>query len=320
MKRNFKLQGTNSLFEIEKEVDSSGKIIPDEDGDPKPKKIREAATYRCYFCRSADFPRRQFILKIAKSPDDNVLLEQEAFKLRLLREKSVVLDERLIDEGSGPMFYRYGFPEVIDEFEADGHGGRKVLILGFDIGRNFLHDDEDGNAVWEDDLGLLRPIAKIVSLKHAAERVDPKTSAWMIGKALKILVFIHECGISVGNLSAGNILTDEAVFKIKSSCVAFFDFSIATDYGDEVPEDVVRDEIQQIARAGIIALTGNGDAKELFPDEQLPDKSYEQILFSLAKGRISDARTAHRKFYDVVDSLWGRAFHPYTVYSLKEEK
>jgi len=289
-KDKFALLGTKGVFAVETK-EREGKIVP--------RKVGETKNFNLYFCRSENFPKRQFILKVSKTIAENPALDREAYILHELRIAALRIDAELVDS---PMNYQIGFPEVIDSFISEEQGERRVLVLGFDIGKDFK------NADGEDDLSLLLPISRIRTRNK--ERVDPKTSAWILGKALKFLVFFHYLGISVGNLSGGNILID------KEHYVTFFDWSDVGLDNDGVSSEVACSEISRLAREVITLLTGDPDAEELLDDEHLPDGRYEKFLFALADGKFESAKRAHKEFYELVENMWGRKFHPYTTYPL----
>ena len=250
--------------------------------------------FRLYLCRSKE--ERNYILKVAATVEHNSFLDREAFILNEMRAEAARLEEEYARVKSNPdsmLNYQLCFPDLVETFLASGQGNRRVNILGF-------------SAV--EDMGKLVPIRHLVSRDRV--RVDRKTSAWMMGKLLKILVFAHSQDISLGEVTGFNILIER-----DEHYVVVFDLTSAEICVGGVPEDVAREEISRGAREIILAL--GGDAKKLPEDnEQDPDNQYGKHLYALADGSESNAKKAHEKFYSLVRSMWPRAYWPYTAYDL----
>jgi hypothetical protein len=259
-------------------------------------RIAATAQYNLYICTSASRSEQELLLKVAASAEDNGVLDREAFLLRSMRTEALRLEtEYAALKGEGTFLnYQLGFPEVMETFLSEQQGGRRVLVLGFGVA---------------DDLGKLVPIAHVRT--RDCVRVDPKTSAWIMGKTLKILVFAHSQGISVGNLSGENILIER-----DWHCVTLLDWSAAMFHTDEVPQDIACKEISRAAQEVIILLGGDPATGKIPDDDQITDGCYAGILRSLVCGNYNNASRAHHEFYELVEILWGRKYHPYTSYPL----
>jgi len=161
-----------------------------------------------------------------------------------------------------------------------------------------------------DGLSTLVPVGHITS--RDCVRVDPKTSAWMLGKLLKLLVFLHSQNISLGpHVTGENILIER-----HEHYVIVFDLTGAVFHSEGIPQEIAREEISQAAREVIYVLGGDPDMGVLPKDEQDADGRYANYVLGLARGGECDAKEAHAKFYELVRSLWPREYWPFTSHPL----
>lgn len=259
------------------------------------KPIGATGQFKMYLCQKEE--GKTYVLKIAVSVESNPLLDREAFILNKMRCEAAQLEEEYAKIKRKPeemLNYQLCFPDLAESFIASGQGNRRVNILGF------LAIDE---------------ISNLVPVKHLASRdrvrVDRKTSAWMMGKFLKILVFAHSQDIAVGRVSGDNILIER-----NEHYVLVFDWTSAIICQDGVSEDTAREEISQGAVAMINALGGDPSTGKFPDDDQDADDRYAHHLYALACGNENDAHRAHARFYSLVRSLWPREYWPFTSYSL----
>jgi len=258
------------------------------------KRIGNPETFSLYLCKAKE---KTYILKIADVVEHNALLDREAFVLQEMRSEAARLEEeyaKIRDNPEEMLNYQFCFPDIVETFIAPNQGSRRVNILGF-------------SAV--DDLGSLVPIRHLMSRDHV--RVDRKTSAWMMGKFLKILVFAHSQNISVGRISGDNILIER-----DKHYVALFDWTFSTMYTKRISTDVVCKEIAQGAREVILALGGDLKDGTFFDDEADPDNRYAAYLYALASGEENSAQRAHERFYLLVRALWPRSYWPFTAHTM----
>ncbi len=253
--------------------------------------------FRLYECGLPDELNHTGILKIASEIENNGELDREALALQMMRKEAARLEGEYAKVKKKPeymMNYQFFFPNLVDTFVCEEQGGRRVNILSFE---EIANERED-----------LVPIAHIVSRDRV--RVDPRTSGWILGKLLKLLVFTHPQGIS-GNLLGSNILLNR-----QQHYVSVFDWTEALLGDAPVSEDVAREEISQVAREVTLVLGGDPETGEIPPDAQLEDGRYQEFLSRLVDGEESDAGEAHRQFYELIDELWPRGFHKWSTYSL----
>jgi hypothetical protein len=249
---------------------------------------------RAYLCNTAG--GKEALMKIAAEVAGNGKLDREVYILRTMNEQARDIQEQHERSGGkGKLNYHFFFPRVSDAFVCEDQEGRQVSILTFDD-------------IIEEGLGELVPIGRIAT--HDKERIDPRTSAWIIGKLLKFLGFTHGQGFT-STINEDNILLNR-----KEHFVALFDWT-ESEIDVVVPEFRAAEEISLVAQHVITALGGNLETGALPENEQLIDGRYEGFLWNLASGNESDANKAHTEFYTLIDELWPKGFHPYTAYPLQ---
>ncbi len=252
--------------------------------------------YRCSFSDG-----KPGILKIVSAVGYNGLLDREAHILETLWEQA----ERVEKEGKereperGEMGYRRFFPRLVESFTDPDQGGRRITILGLS---NLVEDISD-----------LVPLGHILSRERS--RIDPKTSVWILGKLLKLLHFIYECGVSGAKIDGENIL----IYRERHN-VLLFDWTKATIAPGNITDSIVREEIYHAAREVIMALGGDPDTGELPKDPDLADGRYKELILSFAQGTETDAGKAHERFYASVWKIWPSKFHPFTVHPVETTK
>lgn len=264
------------------------------------KRVGNTNKYRLYLCNEKG-TEHQCLLQIATDATHNGALDRAAYILGELKRKSDELEtEYATVKKDQEVFLNYdlGFPELVDSFICQEQGGRRINILAF---RNV------------EGVNSMVPLINITAKDR--RRVDLRTSAWIMGKLLKLLGFAHGCGISVNLMTANNILIEP-----DEHYVLIFDWSVARTHSEAVPAETRREEISQAAQAVITILGGNLETG-VFPDDgEKGFKPYTEHLLRLARGCESNAERAHRSFYELIVSLWKREFYPFTtkLLNLKE--
>lgn len=263
--------------------------------DGSPRMIGQTKAYTLYFC---NLPAgKTAILKIAAALEHNPLMDREAFLLMNMREEAKRLEDEYAKAKEHPeqmLNYQLCFPNLVENFIAASQGGRRVSILDFPA---------------VDDPTNLVPIGHLASRDRV--RVDRKTSAWMMGKLLKILVFAHSQDMSIHQITDNNILIER-----KEHYVAVFDWSRAVIHTGGISADETQAEISASASVIIRASGGNPLTGEIPDDEQDPDCRYAKHLYDLCRGSEQNAYQAHTRFYALVRSLWPRGYWPFTAYDL----
>lgn len=257
------------------------------------KEVARSKYYHLYLCTQEE-TKRQCLLQIASLAEHNGKIQRAAYILQELERHADKLEAEYENVKTDPnvlLNYKLGFPELVDSFISQEQGGRQINILAF---RNM------------EDVGDMVPLANITAKDYL--RVDLRTSAWIMGKALKMLAFAHVQGISVNLMTSKNILINP-----EQHYVVIFDWT-AAQINETVSRDIQRREISQAARAVIIALGGDLETG-FFPEDG--GKEYADYLLQMARGNVSDAKKAHETFYEIVDKTWKREFYSFTVEPLE---
>ncbi len=258
--------------------------------------VRETSTYRVYLCQQ-QATHRQCLLQVAVTTQHNGDLDRGSYFLRYLEQRATEAEAVYAGIKTDPnmlLNYQLHFPELLDTFICREQGDRRINILAF---RNV------------EGMSQMVPLSSIVEKDHL--RIDLRTSAWILGKLLKLLTFLHNEKIVTHQLGWNNILIEP-----DEHYVVAFDWASAQSYLDGVPEKVRRDNISEVATSVIKAL--DGDVEDgTFPDDGEPAfVDYTNRLLSLARGEERNAHRAHSRFYELVDTWWPRGFHPFTTYPL----
>ncbi len=251
--------------------------------------------FKLYQCQVAD--DTVCILKIARKKSFNGLLDREAFILDKMKTEAFELEKELQEKEKTDKFlnYHYFFPQLLETFISPEQENSRISLL------SFSHVAKG--------LNKLSPLSHLVTKENV--RIDPRSSAWILGKLLKLLSFVHDQGIAVGNLTGENILINR-----EQHYVMIADWSQAITSAI-LPATTTRREIAQVAIETILALNGNPKNGKLPLSEQLSDTRYERFIRDLAtESHECDAFTAHNKFYKLIRSIWPSKFHPFTTYPL----
>lgn len=244
---------------------------------------------------------RVCLFKIAATKEQNGLLDREAYLLTTMKDEADATQAEYAGKfpKKPPLNYHFLFPRVVETFVSGEYDGRRITVLSF-------FDTAD-------NLSDLAPLGHITTLER--QRIDPRTSAWIMGKLLKLLVFTHGQKITGQSLDGDNILIHHADQNQRHTS-AIFDWSEATVVTTGLSPETTTEEIASIAQAVIVALSGDED-DETFAipphEEQLKDSRYANFLKNLAEGYEHDAAKAHAEFYALIKELWPQGgFHPYT--------
>jgi len=262
--------------------------------------VSESPTYSMYVCAEEGVPR-ECLLQVSKNAAGDSRLDKFAFVLGELKERAGELEKEYEAVRTKPnmmLNYDLGFPELVDSFVCKELGSRRVNVLAF---RN------------------VPEVGKMAALRSIVEkdglRVDLKTSAWILGKLLKLLTFAHSQNISVGMVTAGNVL-----IQAKEHYVLIFDWSKATLHSGKIPMEMRQQDIMQAAKAVVMALGGSNAG---IPDDPTPNKGYGRYadhVLRLARGSESNAQRAHELFYELIQELWESGYHPFTPIQLSKEE
>jgi len=268
--------------------------------------VAENETYRLYLCKQEE-TGRECLLQVPINTSHNGDLDRAGFFLKQFERRALELEEEyktVKDDPKKVLNYQLGFPELLEGFVCQEHGGRRINILAF---RNV------------EKVNNLSPLTFIT--ERDQRRIDLRTSVWIMGKLLKLLTFAHSQGIAVCELTSGNILIEP-----KEHYVLIFDWSVARAFQKGVPDKECGNDISQAARAVIEVMGGDFETSTFHEDDNKAFKHpyetgkgfdlYTAHILRLASGSERNAGKAHQNFYNLVDELWEGAYHPFTSYPL----
>ena len=220
-----------------------------------------------------------------------------AYILDVLRTEATETEIEYAKSNPGKgLNYRFYFPELIENFICAEQENRRIIIVCMSEVSNKLGD--------------LVPLGNLIS--KANERVDPRSSAWILSKLLKLLTFVHNMCISVGEaISRSNILIHR-----ENHYVSIFDWSNAFYNMGGVEPEACSDDLSRIAEQVIVALGGDPETGKLLEDDQLADGQYEDFLKKLLFNEVSSAKEAHEEFNVLKRELWPRGKHPFTTHKI----
>jgi hypothetical protein len=260
--------------------------------------VAEAEKYRLYLCQHDT--NRQCLFQIALTAEQNGSLDRAAYILRELTRLASEVEEgyaRVRTDPKSLLNYQLGFPELVDSFVCFEQGGRRVNILAF------RHVD---------NVSTMVPVVNIMEKDKL--RVDIKTSAWILGKTLKLLTFAHSEGMAIARLGGNNIL-----IEAKQHYVVLFDWSEVQTFPREVPAEIAQKEIIQTAKTIIIVLGGDPETGEIPDSDEEGHIQYAEHLKRLSRGGGSNAGTLHKEHYALIERLGWKGFHPFTTHKLDDK-
>jgi hypothetical protein len=259
------------------------------------KKVAEAELYRVFVCEDVATGQR-LLLQIAKLKEYNGGLERAAYILRELKQTAELFEAENAKRGNGTVLnYERLFPVVFDSFVWDSQGKCRANILAFN----------DVN-----DIISMVPLSNVI--RRDAVRIDVRTSAWVMGRLLKLLTFVHGERITIRNLSTRNIL-----IVPDQHFVVVFDWSSARTYQNDIPVEDCADDIANAAKAVFAAIGGDpatGDYPYQYESDE--DRRLVEHLRGLTQVRAGNAGDVYTQYYTLVDELYERVFYPFTALPL----
>lgn len=263
------------------------------------KQVGETGNYRLYLCLQ-NGKGRQCLLQVATSLEHNGGLQRSAYVLKELQRRAEELEEeysKVKKDQKVLLNYGLGFPELVDSFISQEQGGRRINILAFRC---------------VDEVSRMVPLINITEKDRL--RVDLRTSAWIFGRTLKLLIFALNEGFTVDPTENNILIEPDQHYAL------IFDWTAAQAHSEMVAKEIQRQQISQLAQA-VIKILG-GDLKTgIFPDDGEDGfDQYTNYLLQLARGAENNAEGAYKKFYELIDSFWPRKFYPFTAKPLNTEK
>jgi hypothetical protein len=270
--------------------------------------VARTEAYNVYLCEEVA-TGSQRLLQIATSLAHSGGLQRAAFLLRKLKDTSdkyETVHAELEPDGKLLSYDRL-FPTLVDSFTAEAQGNRQVNIMAF---------------TEVDDITTLVPLTNLTKKDHM--RITLTSSAWVMGRLLKLLGLAHGEGIAVRTLSGNNILLQPeqhfAVVFDWSQGLTYPEAVPAQDKDDKpvprVPSSVRKDDIASAAFAVLTAIGADASKGTFAYADDDTSRRYVECLWRLACRRENDAEGAHDQFYELVDQLWGREFRPFQTLPL----
>lgn len=204
------------------------------------------------------------------------------------RAKEKILDLRL--------HYDWLIPMLSESFVCEPQGRRQVNILSF-AGI---------------EAGEFMPLAQILQKN---QRVDLKTSVWIVGRMLKLLDFTIDAEVGT------SFALDKFLLGPREHHLVMLDWTNARKvFGDD--REGVNLNILRIGECGLKLIGATYDKTGWQYDYPYVENEVEYIDFLHQMATLSepfyrsyqDIRRTHRRFYGVVDKVWGRAYHPFTTF------
>jgi hypothetical protein len=241
------------------------------------------------------------IAMIASSLDSNYAIDKQNRILKTLQQIAADVDNEAVKMKP---FYGALFPTALEDFSADD--GRLGIFMGY-------HES-------------IRSYKQLIPLQVALNtvRVDMKSGAWMLGKLMKLLSFIHSLGFTVGLIDDSNVFIEKDVHGI-----FIMDF---TSTNEEPVESEQLEEVAEAAKVIWSAIGGTDDLNADLPfDEAIMSrddhKAFADLLLEAINGHLS-ASQMHTKAYALFDQIWPkkskkdeggevlkRDWHEYRTYS-----
>lgn len=253
--------------------------------------LAATAAYRVYLARDVS-TSRYCLLQVAKSLGFNGGLDRAAFLLQRFKSNADAYDvEFSKTHARKHLHYDRLYPAILESFVSDEQGGRRINVLTLtDV----------------DDVQRIVPLSNL-RLKDAL-RIDPETSAWVLGRLLKLLTFVHGEGVQNRAITARNVLLDpDQHFAIT------LDWSTARMFPGQIPKEFAAQDIAGAASAVFAAIGGDVD-RNVWPYEG--HHRYVALLMQFMRGEVTSADDAHDQFYKLVRAEYGQEFHPFTTLSL----
>lgn len=231
------------------------------------------------------------LVQVAASRAHNGALERAAFILSRLNETAEQFDAVYTKSHDGHrLHYDRLYPRVVETGISPEQGSRRINIYA-------LADIDD-----------IRRVVSLAGLVRRQQlRVDVETSAWIMGRLLKMLAFVHGEGIENRYLTANNILLDP-----QEHFAVTLDWSNSFVHPAQVPADIATTDIGKAAHATLFALGGTDDGA--WPYEG--HTPYITLLRQMMAGKYTDADKASDVFYELVRAEYGKSFHPFTTLPL----
>lgn len=236
-------------------------------------------------------------IKLLKVPYDklcNNLIQNEADFLRFLAEKSEESERKNEELGNVYLIhYDWLFPVLEDSFlTGPEQGGRQMNLLSI---RDAQVDD-------------FVPLAKMFS----DYRVDARTSAWMLGRMLKLQTFVEQCGASFC------AHRDYIIFEPKNHRLVYLNWLDATRNPDNCEDNVA--SLKESVNCFMCWTNWYSEEEGLeYDSDRFKNEAKLLKTYSFLAEYEIDAMEAHYMLYKTLDSIWERNYYPFTYIKASEK-
>lgn len=254
------------------------------------RRLAESKNYRLYLAHKAD-TRDRCLLQVARNLQANGGLSRAKFVLDELAETSRHYDEIYSRQNKGKhLHYDRLYPRVDESFLLASQGGRRVNVLSFTDVEN---------------VSMLIPLSNL----RLKDRVilDLRSGAWVMGRLVKLLDYIHPLGIALRSLGPRNILLETS-----QHYAIVLDWTEALVFQQEVSSEAATADISRAAET-VLEACGVPDQGSLPFMLQDGEDVYVAMMRDFAGGKIANADEAHVRFYDTCHRALGTGFHPFTT-------
>ncbi|QCT39739.1 hypothetical protein FBF31_01420 [Candidatus Saccharibacteria bacterium oral taxon 955] len=257
--------------------------------DIQARRLADTESYSFHLAREEE-SGRWHLAQIAASRKYNGGLERAAFILRRLATTAELFDAEYAKLTNHHLHYERLYPLLVESGVSPERGRRRINIYCFaDV----------------DDVRRILPMSNI--RRKNGLRVDIKTSAWIMGRLLKMLAYIHGEGVQNRRITASNVLLDH-----QQHFAITLDWTSAFLHQDQVPADKAVLDIKDAASAVMFSLGGEVNGHWPYGETG----AYIRLLQQLIKGAYSNAEEALDSFYELVRAEYGQKFHKFTTLSL----
>jgi hypothetical protein len=244
--------------------------------------LAETATYRIYLCEEVK-TKQEHLLMISTTAAHNGSLSKMAFVLGELNKASAEYEVENARSSEKKIHYDWLFPMLKESFISTSQNGRRVLIVSF-AGTNVAN------------------ATSLSSIKHKAQRMSLETSAWVMGRLLKLIAFTQE--ICITGL---HLLEDSVWVDLEDHHMVVLDWSEIIIFPGSVPSEACARDISLAAKIIFKALGGDVKTGLYRYDENHP---YPKYLWQLATKNSGLGVQEHKQFYEFIHGLFGSGFRP----------
>lgn len=252
--------------------------------------VSEARRFKLYLVKGADGENK--LLKVPLDRYGNGSIQHEAVFLQYLASKSSEFELEFGEKHDNEkLHYDWIFPVLDRTFlTGEDQGGRQMNLL----------------SIQDADVADFTPLSKM----YSEYRVDARTSAWMLGRMLKLLTFIEEIDASL------IVHRESIIFEPKMHRLVYIDW-INANHGNfgMIRSTSIAESVQTFREW--TSWYSDFDYDSGYPSDE-KEAQYLHTLQNIEEHSEIGAAWAHRELYKTLDHLWGRNYHPFSYKKLKD--